>query len=312
LDETMRAMAYETYGGPEVLRETALPRPKVGPGFVLIRVEAASVNPVDWKLMSGGLDPIMDVRFPVVPGWDVAGVVEAVGFDTPEFAPGDEVYSYGRRDTVGGGTFAELVALPADIVAPRPAGTDWVRAAALPLAGLTALRVLDTLALHSGETLLVHNGAGGVGRMAIQLAAARGARVIATASQRHHRRLRQLGAEPVDYGTGLLHRVRELAPQGVDAVADLVGGVLHDTLALLRAGGRHASVADREAGKHGGSYVWVRPGAAQLVRLASLVADEGLAVDIAEEFPMERAAEALRLSREGHAAGKIVLKGFGR
>jgi NADPH:quinone reductase-like Zn-dependent oxidoreductase len=118
---TMRAMTYETYGGPEVLALTEQPRPKVGPGEVLVRVRSASVNPVDWKLMSGGLDAVMDVRFPVVPGWDVSGVVEAVGFDTPEFAPGDEVLAYARKDYVHGGTFAELVTVPVRALAAKPA-----------------------------------------------------------------------------------------------------------------------------------------------------------------------------------------------
>ena len=121
----MRAMTYETYGGPENLALTEQPRPKVGPGEVLVRVRSASVNPVDWKLMSGGLDPVMDVRFPVVPGWDVAGVVEAVGFDTPEFSSGDEVLAYARKDYVHGGTFAELVSVPVRALAAQ-AGVDVV------------------------------------------------------------------------------------------------------------------------------------------------------------------------------------------
>ena len=120
MNSTMQAMTYARYGGTEVLEQTQLPLPKVAPGAVLIRVKAAGVNPVDWKLMAGGLDGILDVNFPVVPGWDVAGVVEAVGLDTPEFQIGDEVYSYGRRDTVQLGTFAEFVSLPAAIVAHKP------------------------------------------------------------------------------------------------------------------------------------------------------------------------------------------------
>ena len=113
-------MTYSRYGGPEVLEQSEVPRPKVAPGMVLIRVKASSVNPVDWKVMSGGLDAMLDVHFPVIPGWDVAGVVEQVGPDTPEFSPGDEVYAYGRRDTVAGGTYAEFVALPVSIVTRKP------------------------------------------------------------------------------------------------------------------------------------------------------------------------------------------------
>src|SRR6478609_10849561 len=166
---TMRAMTYETYGGPENLALTEQPRPKVGPGEVLVRVRSASVNPVDWKLMSGGLDAVMDVRFPVVPGWDVAGVVEAVGFDTPEFVAGDEVIAYARKDYVHGGTFAELVTVPARSLAPRPRSLSWDEAAGLPLAGLTALRLLQRLEVGTGDTVLVHAAAGGVGSLAVQI-----------------------------------------------------------------------------------------------------------------------------------------------
>lgn len=306
----MKAITYPRYGGPEVLEVSDLPTPKVPPASVLIRVRAAGVNPVDWKLMSGGLDPIMDVHFPVVPGWDVAGVVEAVGFDTPEFSPGDEVFAYGRRDSVGGGTFAELVALPVSMVARKPPSLSWEQAGGLPLTAMTALRVLDRLGVSRGETLLVHNGAGGVGRAAIQLGVHRGARVIATASERNHARLRELGAEPLVYGDGLAGRVRSLAPQGVDAAADLVGGVLNDTLAVLRAGGRHTSIADATAADRGGSYVWVRPDARELDRLGELVEAGVLTVDVAATYPLERTADAFRASMAGHAAGKIVLTPF--
>lgn len=306
----MQAMSYSRYGGVEVLEHTEQPRPKVAPGSVLVRVKAAGVNPVDWKLMSGGLDPLMDIHFPVIPGWDVAGVVEAVGFDTPEFQPGDEVYSYGRRDTVQGGTFAEFVVLPAALVAQKPRSLSWEQAGGLPLVGLTAQRSLDALALNAGSTLLIHNGAGGVGRSAIQLAVHAGARVIATASEKNHSRLRDLGAEPVTYGEGLVGRVRALAPDGVDAVADFAGGVIDDTLAVLRDGGKHVSIADGSVTEDGGRYLWVRPSAGELDRL-TLLADAGvLTVDIAATYPMEHLAAGFEASMAGHASGKIVMTEF--
>lgn len=310
MSETMKAMNYAEYGGPDVLIETQLPIPKVAPGSVLIRVKAAGVNPVDWKIMSGGLDGLMDVTFPVVPGWDVAGVVEAVGFDTPEFQVGDEVYSYGRRDTIHVGTFAELVALPATIVAHKPASLSWTEAAALPLTGMTAQRTLDFLDVSAGQILLIHNGSGSVGRTAIQLAARAGARVIATASTKNHERLRELGAEPVEYGPGLQDRVRALAPDGVDAVADFAGDVLEDTLALLKDGGRHASIADWSVLSHGGQYVWVRPGRSELEQLTRLVEDGVLSIDVAKTLPMQEAARAFEASMTGHGSGKIVLTEF--
>lgn len=310
MSSTMKAMSYAQYGGTEVLEQTERPTPKVAPGAVLIRVKAAGVNPVDWKIMSGGLDPYMDLNFPVTPGWDVAGVVEAVGFDTPDFKVGDEVYSYGRRDTVQGGSFAEFIALPATIVAHKPASLSWEQAAALPLTSLTAKRTLDALNLSSGQTLLIHNGSGGVGRTAIQLAAHAGIRVIATASPANHERLRELGAEPVEYGDGLVERVRALAPEGVDAVADFAGNTLETTLEVLKHGGRHASIADWTVLQHGGQYIWVRPDAQGLNELGALVDAGILTIDVAASYPMEEAARAFEANMAGHGGGKIVLTEF--
>lgn len=306
--ETMRAMTYATYGGPEVLALTEQPRPKVGPAEVLVRVRSAAVNPVDWKLMSGGLDALMDVRFPVVPGWDVSGVVEEVGLDTPEFSVGDEVLAYARKDYVHGGTFAELVTVPVRALARKPASMSWDEAAGLPLAGLTALRLLTRLEVGKGDTVLVHAAAGGVGSLAVQIARSLGARVIGTASEHNHERLRALGAEPVAYGDGVVERVRALAPEGVDAVADFVGGVLDVTTAVLADGGRHGSIADASVAQAGGHYVWVRPDGAGLTELTWLVEEGTLSVPVAQTFPLEQLADAFRLSAEGHAAGKIVVR----
>ncbi|MEX5264170.1 MULTISPECIES: NADP-dependent oxidoreductase [Kocuria] len=304
----MKALTYARYGGPEVLELTDLPEPKVPPGWVLLKVRSAAINPVDWKIMAGGLDPLMEVQFPVVPGWDVSGVVEAVGIDVPEWAPGDEVISYARTDWVHGGTMAEYVALPARLLAPKPASVDWDRAAALPLAGLTAYQVLGRLEAAAGDTVLVHNASGGVGGYAVQLAAARGARVIGTASEANHEYLRGLGAEPVAYGDGLPERVRELAPDGVDVVVDLVGGVVEQTLAVLKDGGRHASVADDAVEAHGGTWMWVRPSAEDLTELGRLVDRGALRIELARSVPLAEGVEAYRLSQEGHVRGKIAVR----
>jgi NADPH:quinone reductase-like Zn-dependent oxidoreductase len=304
----MKALTYARYGGPEVLELTDLPEPKVPPGWVLLKVRSAAINPVDWKIMAGGLDPLMEVQFPVVPGWDVSGVVEAVGIDVPEWAPGDEVISYARTDWVHGGTMAEYVALPARLLAPKPASVDWDRAAALPLAGLTAYQVLGRLEVAAGDTVLVHNASGGVGGYAVQLAAARGARVIGTASEANHEYLRGLGAEPVAYGDGLPERVRELAPDGVDVVVDLVGGVVEQTLAVLKDGGRHASVADDAVEAHGGTWMWVRPSAEDLTELGRLVDRGALRIELAHSVPLAEGVEAYRLSQEGHVRGKIAVR----
>ena len=281
--------------------------PKPSPGAVVIRVERASVNPVDWKVMAGGLDPLIDAVFPVTPGWDVAGVVEQVGPDVPEFNPGDRVASYGRKDVIHGGTFAEYVALPATSVAAIPDGVDAEAAAGLPLAGLTALRCLETLELTEDDTLLIHAASGGVGFAAAQLSRETGARVIGTASAENHEKLETIGVTAVTYGEGLVERVRGLAPDGVSAVADFVGGVREDTLALLAEGGRHVSIADPSVEETGGRWVWVRPDGPRLRTLLKKVAAGTLKVEIDRTFALADAAEALEVSKAGEANGKLII-----
>ncbi|GAA3006776.1 NADP-dependent oxidoreductase [Kitasatospora albolonga] len=305
----MKAITYRAYGGADVLEYGEVPTPKVGPDAVLVKVRAAAVNPVDWKIQAGYLDGFLDAVFPVIPGWDVAGVVEQVGVGVTEYAVGDEVMGYVREDMVSRGTFAEYVAAPVRTLAHKPAALSFEQAAGLPLAGLTAHQALtQALAVRAGETVLVHAAAGGVGSLAVQIAVALGANVIGTASERNHEFLRGLGAEPVAYGEGLAERVRALAPQGVDAVLDLVGGdALTVSPSLLAEGGRLASIADGAVLALGGRYVFVRPDTAGLTELAEL-ADKGLlTVEVAATFPLERAAEAQRLNAEGHTRGKIVV-----
>ena len=304
----MKAITYAEYGDPDTLQLTDLPDPKVGPGEVLIRVRSASVNPVDWKVMKGYLDGLMVVSFPAIPGWDVAGVVEAVGLDTPEWSVGDEVIAYARKDWVQGGTFAELVTAPVRTVARKPKSLDWHQAAGLPLAGLTAYQLLARLGLKEGETVLVHAAAGGVGLLAVQIARALGARVIGTASEGNHEFLRGLGAEPVTYGAGLAERVRELAPDGVDVVADFVGGVLDVTQAVLKTGGRHGSITDGTVADAGGLATWVRPNAQDLTALGDLADAGKLTVPVAEVFALADAGKAFEVSQTGHVRGKIAIE----
>ena len=304
----MRAMTYAQYGDDDVLEVTEQPQPKVGPGELLVKVRAASVNPVDWKLMSGGLDAMMDVRFPVVPGWDVAGVVEAVGIDTPEFSVGDEVVAYNRKDYVHGGTFAEYTCVPVRSAARKPAGTTWEEAASLPLAGLTAFQALERMQVGPEDTVLVHGAGGGVGSFAVQLAArAFRARVIGTASAEQHDRIRDLGAEPVEYGDGLVDAVRELAPDGVSVVLDLVGGVLEQTLAVLEGDGRHVSIADDAVLEEGGTWLWVRPDADDLGRLVGLVEEGAVRIEVEDTYELEDLPKAFARSREGHVRGKLAV-----
>lgn len=304
----MRAVVYDRYSQElEGLEVRDVAEPKLFAGSVLIEVRAASVNPVDWKIMAGYLDGMIDARFPVIPGWDVAGVVVAVGPDTPEFRVGDEVLAYARKETVSAGTFAERVAVPAEAVALKPAELSWEQAAGLPLAGGTALRAVDALGDLEGRVLLVHAAAGGVGSLAVQIAVARGARVIGTASERNHEFLRSLGAEPVAHGEGLAERVRALAGGPVDAVADFVGGQLEATLAVLRADGPHVSVADDSVVEHGGRIIWVRVDGVETARLAELARSGVLRVEIAGTFGLEEVGDAFRASRTGRTRGKLVI-----
>ncbi|MEV8568989.1 NADP-dependent oxidoreductase [Streptomyces sp. NPDC051322] len=304
----MKAISYREYGGPEVLEYGERPEPKLGPDSVLVQVRAAAVNPVDVKARAGYLDGAMETVFPVIPGWDVAGIVVRPGAAVPEFAAGDEVMGYLREDFLSRGTFAEFVAAPVRTLARKPAGLSFEEAAGLPLTGLTAYQVLRALEIRSDDTVLVHAAAGGVGSMAVQLALHNGARVIGTASERNHDYLRGLGAEPVTYGEGLADRVRALAPLGVDAVFDTVGG---DTLKLsanlLAPEGRLASIVDPGVKELGGRYVFVRPDALDLHVLGEL-ADQGvITVHVDQVFPLEQAAEAHRLNAEGRTRGKIVV-----
>jgi len=304
----MRAMSYDAYGDLDVLHASDLPEPRLAPGAVLVEVRSASVNPVDWKLMAGGLDGLMDVVFPVVPGWDAAGVVVRTGPDVPELAVGDEVLTYARKDLVQGGTYAELVAVPAPSVVRKPAQMSWDEAGALPLAGLTALRMVELCEVGPQDVVLVHGASGGVGHLAVQVARARGARVLGTASERNHDFLRGLGAEPLLYGEGLEDRVRALAPEGATVVLDAVGGVLQQTLAVLAERGRHASITDAGVEQHGGRWVWVRPDGAALERLTALVERGRLRVEVQATFPLAQVADAVRLSQGGHVRGKVALR----
>jgi NADPH2:quinone reductase len=252
----------------------------------------------------------MDVTFPAVPGWDVAGVVERVGLDTPELSVGDEVYGYVRRDWVQGGTFAELVAAPVRTLARKPANLSFEEAAAVPLAGLTAYQAIRRTGVSAGQTVLVHAAAGGVGAFAVQIAKGLGARVIGTASERNHEHLRGLGAEPVSYGDGLVERVRALAPDGVDVVLDFGGDdLVGTTKALLADGGTVASIVDAAARDElGGHYVWVRPSTEDLDALTALIEAGTVTVDVAEVFELADAAAAHEASQTGHVRGKVVVR----
>lgn len=305
----MRAVVYERFGDASVLGVREVPDPPVGPDTVLVRTRATSVNPVDWKVREGYLQAAYPHHLPIIPGWDVAGVVEAVGPAVISgLQVGDEVWGYVRRDDIALGTAAELVAAPQRTVARKPAGLSFEEAAAVPLTGLSAWQCVDeALQVRAGERVLVHAAAGGVGQFAVQIALARGAVVVGTASAGNHDFLRSLGvSEVIDYAAG---PVSAQLSEPVDAVVDLIGGdALADAPRQVKDVSRVVSIVDGATVLElGGRYVFVRPEIAHLDALRDLVDAGALQVDVAETFPLERLADAHRLSETGHTRGKIVV-----
>ncbi|MCX6397755.1 MAG: NADP-dependent oxidoreductase [Propionibacteriales bacterium] len=309
------AVVATAYGGPEnlALIDVAVPAP--GPGEVAISVLACGVNPIDTKVYRGdfGTDP---AGLPKRLGFEAAGVVTAVGPGAvgPEgpVAVGDEVIAF--RVT---GAYAGDLVVPASEVVRKPASLDWPQAAALMLTGATAVHLLTATAVADGDTVLVHGASGGVGLMVVQLAALRGAQVIATASEKRHGLLEELGAEPVTYGPGLLDRVRAVAPDGIDVALDLIGNdeALEVSLALVADRERIATIANFAAGSTGIKVLGGGPGAdpgdevraAARVPLARHAGDGSLVVHLGATFPLAEVAEAHRLQLSGRATGKIVL-----
>jgi NADPH:quinone reductase-like Zn-dependent oxidoreductase len=311
----MRTIAEETFGGPIALID--LPTPEIGTGEVLIRVRAAGVNPFDWKVADGALEDQMKHRFPLILGFDAAGVIERVGADVTELAEGDEVYGYLFKPVIGNGTYAEYVGAPEPIVAKRPVTVGFAEAAALPTPGLTAMDLVDAVDTREGETILIVGATGGVGSYATQLAARRGAHVIATARQTNEALVRRLGAaETIDHTTeDLVDAVRMARPGGIDAVIDVVSDseALGRISTLVNEGGRLASsvyAADVEGlAKRGigATNVSMQPDARRLEELSRMVDAGELSVRLDRTYPLEKAPEALEERRTGHVRGKIVL-----
>ena len=304
------------FGGPEVLSVADEPVPEPGPGEARIEVRAVGVNPVDWRVYSGamGADPS---RLPIRLGSEAAGVVTATGPNAVgpagPIAAGDEVIAF----RVSGAYAAELVA-PAQALVPKPTALDWAQASGLMVTGATAWHALAVTGVGAGDTVLIHAAAGGVGLMAVQLAAGRGAVVVATASPARHGFLRELGAVPVAYGDGLADRVRDAAPGGIDAALDLIGTdeAIDVSLALVADRARIATIAAFARGQQEGIKVLggapgADPGteirAAARLELARLAQDRALQVFVTRTYPLADVAEAHREIMSGHTTGKIAL-----
>ena len=298
----MKAIQYSRFGGPEVLEVAELPDPHPGPGQIRVTVRAAGINPVDWKMRSG----MMGGELPQTTGRELAGVVDEVGEGASDVGPGDRVFGF----AAGGGGAAQLAVL--SDYAPIPPSLDFAEAAGLPVAVETAVRTLDLLGVTAGTTLVVNGAAGAVGSSAAQIARARDARVIGTASPNNHDYLRSLGAEPTTYGEGLAERVRELAPGGVDAALDAAGsGALPALIELTGHPDRVVTIADYPGAQETGATFSGGMGSGRalhaLREIGGLIESGQFTLPVAQMFPLEQIGEAHRLSETGHVRGKIVL-----
>ncbi|HEY6307596.1 MAG TPA: NADP-dependent oxidoreductase [Candidatus Angelobacter sp.] len=331
----MKAIIAEQYGGPQVLELTDVPVPQVGPNGVLVRVHASSVNPVDWKFRQGLLSALGNLRFPVIWGCDLSGVVAQVGSSATLFKPGDEVYGFkdGRVAKTYRGTYAEYAVVPENVLARKPAKLSHEEAAAIPLAALTAWQALvDRGGLQAGQRVLIHAAAGGVGVFAVQIAKALGAYVAATAGAKNQDFLRELGVDlPIDYAREKI----EDKLSGYDLVLDGVGNsVWPSSLRALRRGGKLATltvpIPETKSGKLrffstaiagvvGGKarallagkrllMTHVQPRGGELEKINALVEAGKLRPVIEKVFPLEEIAEAHRVSEKGHVRGKLVVR----
>jgi NADPH:quinone reductase-like Zn-dependent oxidoreductase len=308
---TMQAVRLHSYGGSEVLVLEEIPRPHAGAGEVLIRVHAAGVNPLDWKVRAGHVKEWLKHRLPLIPGWDISGVVEAVAPDVTAFKIGDAVY--GMLDFLRNGAYAEYVAARTLNLGFKPNSIDHIQAGAVPLASLTAWQSLFEVAgLKSGQTVLIHAAAGGVGHFAVQFAKWKEARVIGTASAGNESFLRELGAdEVIDYRTTKF----EEAVHDVDVVLDTIGGDTQQrSWQVLKKGGilvATLGISSPEAAhQHGvrGEGVMVHPDVAELAQIAALIDAGNLKPAVTTILPLAEAARAHELSQTGHVKGKIVLQ----
>jgi NADPH:quinone reductase-like Zn-dependent oxidoreductase len=299
---TMRGYGFSEVGGPDKQAFLDVPIPEPGPDELRVRVRAAGVNPGDWRVREGSYG----VTGPAVLGREVAGTVVALGPGVSEFAIGDEVFG-GCPGMVGG--WAEEALTIASFTARRPDGVSPEVAAALPVAPATAFDALNIFGLPEGSTVLVNGAGGGVGVPAVQLATARGLRVVGVASSAKHDLVAGFGGIPVAYGAGVEERVRAAAPDGVDAVLDMVGGdALRAIAAFLDDRSRLTSVADKPLALELGGFELVRDrSTAVLTELARLVKAGKLDPHVTEVLPLSDAAAALALVEDGHATGKVVL-----
>jgi NADPH:quinone reductase-like Zn-dependent oxidoreductase len=309
--QTMKAIRIHNYGGPEVLHYEDAPRPQPQAGEVLVRVHAAGVNPIDWKVREGHMKDLLPHKFPLILGWDVSGTVEEVGLGVSRFKIGDEVYSL--PDPTRNGAYADYIVVREPELARKPNSLHHICAAAIPLAALTAWQSLfDTARLQPGQRVLIHAGSGGVGHLAVQLAKWKGAYVFATASTKNQDLLRELDVdEPIDYTQ---QRFEDIARK-IDIVLDTLGGETQErSWSVLKKGGVLVSLVQppsEEKAKELGvraAIIGVQPNGAQLAEIAKIIEAGKLAPVIDRILPLSEARRAHELSQSGHTHGKIALR----
>lgn len=309
---TMKAVRFHAYGAPEVLVYEDVPKPEPATGEVLIKVHATSVNPIDWKVRAGHLRGFREYPLPFILGWDVSGVIESIGAGVTQWKPGDQVY--GRPDLGRSGAYAEYIAVPAAELARKPSSLDHVHSAAIPLAGLTAWQALfDTASLTTGQKVLIHAAAGGVGHFAVQFAKLKNLCVAGTASARNQEYLKQLGCDlPIDYGKTRFEDV----VHDFDAVVESMGGETRKrSWKVLKKGGIMVCLigpppSEEDMKAHGvrASIIWAQTKPDQLTEFARLADAGKLRPEIAAVFPLRDAAKAHQMSETEHVRGKIVIK----
>ena len=314
----MKAVVINEFGGKETLTLTDVPKPQPAEDEVLVRIKAAGVNPVDWKIREGWLKGLLPHEFPMILGWDLAGVVEETGGRVEGLAKGDHVYAYNRRPVIQHGTYAEYAAVPESYLARSPASLSFEESASIPLAALTAYQAIyDAVQLQQEQSILIVGASGGVGGFAVQFANLIGAKVTAVASEKNHAYLQDLGAEhAICYTKGdFQESFKSLHPSGADVVFDLVGGeALKKAGHCVKNGGKVVSITDdprshvpedKDIQSH---FVFVEPNAKQLDHIREMVDSAKLKTHLSAVYPLSDADKAHADMESGHTRGKIVLR----
>lgn len=316
MSEQMKAAFIEEYGDLNNIKTGQLDKPEAGEGEVLIRIKAAGVNPVDAAVVKGMLKDAIPGEFPLIPGWDVAGVVEETGHSVSRFSSGDEVYAYARRPKIQHGTFAEYVSLPESYLAERPTNISMEEAGGIPLVGLTAYQsIFDFGELKKGQTLLILGASGGVGTLAIQLAKSVGANVIGVASEANHDYMKELGADiTIDYKNNHVGKaVKKAQPKGVDLIFHCSRGDSFTQVMetdVLKDGGKVASITKSKPDISDHiefKYVFVEPNAEQLEHIAALADNGKIKVPVSNTYSLKEAGQALQEIEKLHTRGKLII-----